>query len=114
MKARTKSKPFYELLEKVRNIHDQKGDAYEGLGQQTYPNYRRLEKWVPALAKNPKLAGMIYAMMREEEKLARIRALLEGAHAGDESIEDSLLDMAVIPLIALTIFKEARVEKSKV
>lgn len=110
--TREKSTPFYKLLEKIKAIHDAKGDAYEGSGRPAYANYKRLEQWVPALQNNPHLAGSIYAMMREEEKLARVRALLEGAQIGDENLEDTLLDMAVIPLIALLLYQEAQSGKA--
>ena len=103
--TREKSEPFYKVIKEVTNLHDEKGEAYEGTGK-VYSNYRRIEKWVPALVSHPELAGTVYALMRAEEKLERIRNILEGANPGAESVEDTLKDISIIPLIALLLYRE--------
>lgn len=104
---REKSAPFYALLEKVKELHDNKGRGYEAPGDRAlYPNYRRMDRWAKSVAARPEQSPAIYALMRNEEKLERIRAILEGAEPHDEAIPETLLDMAVISLIALILYQE--------
>lgn len=65
-----------------------------------------MDKWAPALVANQNQAPLIYALMREEEKLERIRNLFEGANPGSETIEDTLKDLAIIPVIGLQLYRE--------
>ena len=105
---RSKSEPFYAVIAECKRLHDAKGDAYEGTGE-VYANYRAIEPWAPALAKHPELAAMIYSLMRCQEKLNRVRALLStDANPGDETVEDTIKDMVIIPGIALVLYRERR------
>ena len=105
---RSKSEPFYAVIDECKRLHDAKGDAYEGTGE-VYANYRAIEPWAPALAKHPELAAMIYSLMRCQEKLNRVRALLStDANPGDETVEDTIKDMVIIPGIALVLYRERR------
>lgn len=105
---REKSIPFYQVLDRVKALHDEKGEGYEAPGDAAYPNYRRMTRWAKAIGQHPELAGSIYAIMRLEEKLERVRAILEGSDPGHETIEETLLDMGVIAPIALLLYQEAK------
>lgn len=107
---REKSIPFYAVLEQVKALHDMKGDGYEAPGDPAYPNYRRMERWAKAIGRHPNLGGCIYAIMRLEEKLERARAILEGSKPGDESLQETLMDISVISPIATLLYQEARAD----
>ena len=97
---------FYSHLDRLRDLHSQKAQAYEGKSGY-YANYRRFDKWSEVIAKHPKLAGFCYSMLRLEEKFERIRNILEGSLAGDEPVVENLDDMAVISVIARILYEEA-------
>mgnify|MGYP001613299874 CR=1 FL=1 len=97
---------FYRHLDRLRSLHSQKAQAYEGKSGY-YANYRRFDKWSEVIAKHPKLAGFCYSMLRLEEKFERIRNILEGSLAGDEPVVENLDDMAVISVIARILYEEA-------
>ena len=103
---------FYEILDDLANLHSQKAQAYEGKSGY-YANYRRFDKWAPVIAKHPHLAGFCYSMLRLEEKLERVRNVLEGSLAGDEPITEDLDDMAIISIIGRVLYEESN-EKANV
>jgi len=100
---------FYKHLERLKPIHSQKAEAYEGKSGH-YANYKRFDKWSEVIAKHPHLAGFCYAMLRLEEKLERIRNILEGSSAGDEPVAENLDDMAIISIIAEILYEESQSE----
>ncbi len=102
---RPKSQPFYDLQDELRELHDEKGEAYEG-SSETYANYRRVAKWKQAIISNSDQLPLIYTLMRNEEKMERAKNLLEGGEPGSESLEDTLKDLAIIPAIGLLLYRE--------
>ena len=111
--VRIKSEPFYAVIDECKRLHDAKGDDYEGDGE-VYANYRSISKWAKAIGKHQGLAPMIYALMRNEEKMNRVCSLLSGEDVKntDESIEDTLKDMVVIPGIAIVLYREHKLQQS--
>lgn len=88
---------FYALLEEVKALHDSKGSDYEGEGK-SYCNLRGPEEWgVPA---------WVYAMTRCEEKMRRIKTFAKGSTLKHEGARDSLMDIAVLSLIAIVLMEE--------
>ena len=108
---RNKSIAFYSVLEELKLLHDAKGNAYEG-GSEVYSNYRRISPWVPALINHPELSSAIYALMRAEEKVFRVRNVLCGADPSKETVEDTLKDIAIISLISLVLYREKHNDNS--
>lgn len=94
---RHKYDPFYALLDEIRKLHDSKGSDYEGQGK-PYCNLRGPEEWgVPA---------WVYAMTRCEEKMKRLKTFAKGSTLQHEGARDSLLDIAVLSLIAVVLLEE--------
>jgi len=94
---RHKYAPFYALLEEIKKLHDSKGADYEGEGK-SYCNLRGPEEWgVPA---------WVYAMTRCEEKMRRLKTFAKGSALKHEGARDSLLDIAVLSLIAVVLMEE--------
>ena len=98
---------FYEIQRELAATHAQKAQAYEGTGEH-YANYKAFARWVKSIQQNPKQAGFFYALLRLEEKLSRIQHVMEGAREGDEQVEDTLNDMAIISTIARILYEEAK------
>lgn len=94
--------PFYALLEEIKKLHDSKGSDYEGQGK-PYCNLRGPEEWgVPA---------WVYAMTRCEEKMKRLKTFATGSTLKHEGARDSLLDIAVLSLIAVVLLEEKEQQK---
>lgn len=94
---RHKYAPFYVLLDEIKKLHDSKGEDYEGTGK-PYCNLRGPEEWgVPA---------WVYAMTRCEEKMKRLKTFAKGSTLKHEGARDSLIDIAVLSLIAVVLLEE--------
>lgn len=98
-----KSEEFHDLLRQMGELHDRKQKDY-GRADDPFRNVRNSEEFgVPA---------WVGCMMRANDKMARIQgAAQQLASSGEvvmanESLEDSLLDMAVYSLIGLILFRE--------
>ena len=102
---------FYEILDRLKDLHSRKAAAYEGTNP-PYTNYKRAgERWFGG-----RTGAVRYALMRLEEKLERIRNLIldETLPASSESLNDNLEDIAVIAIIAEILYEEladGKVEK---
>lgn len=90
-------KRFSELLALMKTTHDSKGADYEGNGR-PYENLRAAEDWG--------VGSWKYALMRCEEKTRRLKSYAQGATLNNESAFDSLLDNAVLHLIAYVLLEE--------
>lgn len=88
---------FSELLSLMKSTHDSKGADYEGKGR-PYENLRAAEAWG--------VGSWKYALMRCEEKTRRLKSYAQGATLNNESAFDSLLDNAVLHLIAYVLLEE--------
>jgi hypothetical protein len=88
---------FHELLEESGELHDRKQADY-GRDDDPFANVRASEEWgVP---------GWVGAMVRLNDKIRRLQALVENGKLENESAEDSFRDIAVYALIALILFEQ--------
>lgn len=103
MERHPKSQEFHDLLKVMGDLHDRKQKDY-GRDDDPFRNVRNSAEFgVPA---------WVGCMMRANDKMARIQGaaqqLLEssGIHMANESLEDSLLDLAVYSIIGLILYRE--------
>lgn len=87
--------PF--LLKELQVLHDTKRRDY-GRPLDPYANLRASADWgIPA---------WIGALVRATDKLRRLQTFAQRGILVNESVEDSLLDLAVYVLIALELYRE--------
>lgn len=86
---------FHERLKELGELHNRKQSDY-GQPDDPFANIRASERWgVP---------GWVGALVRAGDKMARLQTAVSRGHLANESIRDSLLDLAVYAIIALTIY----------
>jgi len=89
---------FNALLREIKTLHDSKGADYEDGGEE-YSNLTAAEDWgIPAWK---------YAMLRTNEKLNRLKAHAKGSALQHEGARDSMIDIAVLSLIAIVLKERA-------
>jgi hypothetical protein len=89
---------FNALLREIKTLHDSKGADYEDGGEE-YSNLTAAEDWgIPAWK---------YAMLRTNEKLNRLKAHAKGSTLQHEGARDSMIDIAVLSLIAIVLKERA-------
>ena len=88
---------FHELLERAGEMHDRKQQDY-GRGDDPFANVRASDEWG--------IPGWVGAMVRAQDKLRRLQAHATRGSLVNESVEDSLLDLAVYALIALVLYEQ--------
>lgn len=94
---------FHEILAGLAELHDRKQADY-GRSGDPFANVRASERWgVPP---------WVGAMIRANDKVARLQSLIENGRLVNESVEDSLRDLAVYAVIALVLYEERQAEKS--
>ena len=93
------SERFYELLEEMKRTHDAKRHDYAST-EDVFANFRHCE-----IAGIPAWKGVA---VRISDKFSRIMgfAKKEKLEVKDESIKDTLIDMANYALIALILYEE--------
>ena len=99
MSAWEQSERFYELLEKMKATHDAKRHDYANTDD-VFANFRTCE-----MAGIPAWKG---CCIRIGDKFSRIMgfAKKETLKVKDESIEDTLIDLANYAIIALILYEE--------
>ncbi len=89
---------FNALLREIKTLHDSKGADYED-GVEEYSNLTAAEDWgIPAWK---------YAMLRANEKMNRLKAYAKGSTLQHEGARDSMIDIAVLSLIAIVLKERA-------
>ena len=88
---------FHELLKQAGEMHDRKQADY-GRGDDPFANVRGSEEWG--------VKGWVGAMIRAQDKVRRLQAHATRGSLVNESVEDSLLDLAVYALIALVLYEQ--------
>lgn len=92
---------FHELLTEAGAMHDRKQKDY-GRGDDPFANVRSTEEWgVP---------GWQGALIRANDKMARLQNLARNGRLENESATDSMMDLAVYALIALVLYEQATEE----
>ena len=93
----TGSERFHALLKEIGDLHDKKQEDYGRPGD-PFANVRGsvefgIKPWVGA-------------MLRANDKMRRLQKAAQGGTMVNESIEDSMMDLAVYALISLVLFEE--------
>lgn len=90
---------FHEILKELGDLHDRKQADY-GRGGDPFANVRSSTEFgVPA---------WVGAMVRGNDKVSRIKSFIRNGNLKNESLEDSLRDLAVYSIIALVLFEQER------
>ena len=88
---------YLKLLDEMRELHVKKASDY-GSGTDPLANCRAsTELGVPAWQGT---------MIRAMDKVTRIKSFIRNGKLENESVEDSLKDLAAYSLIALVLFRE--------
>lgn len=90
---------FYEILKEVESIHDKKNRDYNA-GDDPLGNFK-----MAALAGIPPWKGIV---IRLSDKMARLLSFAkrESFEVKDESVIDTLRDMAVYSILAIILYEE--------
>jgi len=89
---------FHAILDEMRAIHERKSADY-GHGVDSLANCRAASEFgVPS---------WVGVMIRLNDKITRIKSLLANGELKNESVEDSLIDIATYAAIALVLFRES-------
>lgn len=89
---------FAMVLGELQRMHDRKGQDYGRAGD-SFANVRGSEDFG--------IPGWVGALVRANDKMRRLQNAASGASLANESVEDSLLDLAVYAVIALILYREA-------
>lgn len=93
-----KSEKFHRLLKEAGELHDKKQNDY-GVDHDPFANVRASEDFgVP---------GWVGCMMRANDKMKRIQKAASGGELANESLRDSLMDLAVYSLIGIVLLEES-------
>lgn len=91
------SAAFLNTLTEMLELHDRKQKDY-GTKESPFANVRASED----LGVEPWIGGLI----RMNDKMRRLHKAANGGEMANESVEDSLLDLAVYAVITLILYKE--------
>jgi hypothetical protein len=88
---------YLKILDELRDLHVKKATDY-GRGKDPLANIRAaVDFGVP---------GWVGVMIRANDKMHRIKSYLQNGSLANESLEDSLKDLAAYALLALVLFRE--------
>lgn len=96
---------FYAILDEIRAMHDQKQADYGRGPDDPFANVRASEDFG--------IPGWVGCMTRANDKMRRIQKAAQGGTLKNESVEDSLLDLAVYTIIGLILFRESHPSAKK-
>ena len=90
---------FEQVLAEMKELHDRKRSDY-GRKEDPFANVRASEDFG--------VEGWVGAMIRANDKMRRLQAAARGSTLRNEGVEDSLIDMAIYSVIALTMYRESK------
>lgn len=90
---------FEKIVAEILALHDRKQHDY-GRMNDPFANVRASEDFG--------IPGWVGAVVRGNDKMRRLQNAAKGTLLKNESIEDSLMDMAVYSIIALVLYREAQ------
>lgn len=93
---------FHEILAELGRLHDRKQADY-GRASDPFANIRASDDFG--------ITPWIGAMIRANDKMRRIQKAASGGTLANESLEDSLRDLAVYSIIALVLFEEGKARR---
>lgn len=90
---------YKQVLDDMWELHVKKGTDY-GSGADFLANLRASEDYgIPA---------WVGALIRQNDKLIRLKNAAKGVDLANESVEDSLIDNACYAVLALVLYRETR------
>lgn len=98
------SERFHEILKELGDMHDKKQKDYGKTGD-PFSNVRASEDFG--------IPGWVGCMMRANDKMRRLQKAAVGGTLANESVEDSLRDLAVYSIIGLCLFEEWKSPETK-
>ena len=90
---------FENVLQEMKELHDKKRSDY-CRKEDPFANVRASEDFG--------VEGWVGAMIRANDKMRRLQAAAKGSTLRNEGVEDSLIDMAIYSVIALTMYREGQ------
>lgn len=93
----TGSARFHELLKIIGDLHDRKQEDY-GRVNDPFANLRGSQEFG--------IKPWVGALMRGNDKMRRLQKAAQGGTMANESVEDSMMDLAVYALISLVLWEE--------
>ena len=99
------SKRFYEILDTIKELHDKKRHDY-GADEDIFANFR--------LSEQCGISAWKGSVVRMGDKYARISNYIKKGEFKfkEESIKDTLMDMAIYSLITMILFEEEEFDQS--
>src|SRR5437899_2126780 len=95
---------FGAIIDELKELHNKKSADY-GSGADPYANVRSSADFgVPP---------WVGAMIRGNDKITRIKAFIRNGNLKNESLEDSLRDLAAYAVIALVLWEEQREQAAR-
>lgn len=88
---------FAAVLKELQEMHDRKQEDYGKAGD-PFSNIRSSEDFG--------IPGWTGALVRGNDKMRRLQKAASGHALRNESVEDSLLDLAVYAIVALILYRE--------
>src|SRR4051812_9095626 len=88
---------FSQILQEIQAIHDKKQEDY-GVDGDPYRNVRNSSDFG--------IVPWVGAMIRANDKVKRLQTFAYRGHLANESVEDSLIDLATYAIIALVLYRE--------
>jgi hypothetical protein len=95
---------FPEVLLELQAMHDRKGSDYDK-DEIPYFNIRGSAEWG--------IEPWVGAMVRANDKIKRLQKYATRGSLKNESVEDSLIDLAVYSIISLILWREAHATKAE-
>jgi len=92
------TKPFSEVLAEMQAMHDRKSQDY-GVQADPFANVRASEDFG--------IPGWLGTVVRLNDKITRIKSFAKNGSLANESLRDSLIDIAVYAAIAVALYDEA-------
>lgn len=88
---------FTAILDEIADLHDRKQQDY-GRETDPYANVRASEDFG--------ISGWIGTVIRANDKMRRLQKFAQTETLVNESVEDSLLDLATYAIIALDLYRQ--------
>src|SRR5271166_4599289 len=96
---------FLKILDEMRELHERKSAEY-GQSEDAFTNVRSSKAFgVPP---------WVGVMIRAHDKMIRVQSFLQNGSLKNESLEDSLMDLAAYAVIALALRREEVADAEKV
>lgn len=90
---------FHAILDEMRAMHERKSADY-GQGEDPLANVRASKEFgVPA---------WVGCMVRANDKVIRIKSMVKNGKLENESVEDSLIDLAAYAILSLVLYREEK------